>query len=96
MLFQRVMALTLVLFSICCYAQQGEKFDQIIIDGKLDEGQWQNAQSYSDFVMAYPQTSKPGRWQTQSKVYTNQQGIYVGFINQQSQVSNCRYPTPKG
>ncbi len=89
MVNQGLLLILLMVFNVCSYAKENKGINNIIIDGKLDESRWQNAPSYSDFVMTYPQTSKPGRWHTEAKVLTDEQGIYVGFINQQSQVSQA-------
>lgn len=87
MIYQRLILIILVLFNVYSDASQSEKRIekpvQIVVDGKLNESQWQNAQNFDDFVMTYPQTSQPGRWSTQAKVLSDKKGIYIGFINAQ-------------
>ncbi|MCX2980146.1 hypothetical protein EYC98_04610 [Halieaceae bacterium IMCC14734] len=53
------------------------------MDGVLDEPEWQSAQSYSNFVTTEPLTSEPAKYHTEALVYTNAEGIYVGFRNAQ-------------
>jgi hypothetical protein len=55
----------------------------MVVDGILDEPEWQTAQSFSNFVTTEPLTSEPAKYQTEALVYTNAEGIYVGFRNTQ-------------
>ena len=53
----------------------------VSVDGILDEPEWQQAESFSTFYEVYPFTLEPAKNQTEVKIFTNQDGIYVGFIN---------------
>ena len=55
----------------------------ITVDGKLDEPEWQNAQSISDFVTVYPNDKSKPEFKTEVKVFSDDKGIYFGFTNEQ-------------
>ncbi|GAB3012278.1 hypothetical protein GCM10027098_02460 [Bowmanella dokdonensis] len=59
----------------------------IQIDGKLDETAWQHATVYKDFVQTMPNTGKPPAVRTRAMLLTDEEGIYVGIINQQEERS---------
>ena len=53
------------------------------IDGVLDESEWQQAQLFSTFYEVYPFTLNLSENQTRVRIFTNEDGIYIGFINTQ-------------
>ena len=55
----------------------------ISIDGVLDEPEWSEAQLYSDFVTVEPLTGEAAKYSTQARLFTNEQGIFIGFTNYQ-------------
>jgi hypothetical protein len=55
----------------------------IDIDGVLDEKEWDSAQQISDFTTIVPYNFEDPKYLTNVKIFTNQDGIYVGFINEQ-------------
>ena len=42
----------------------------ITVDGKLDEPEWQNAQSISDFVTVYPNDKSKPEFKTEVRVFS--------------------------
>lgn len=57
---------------------------EITIDGKLDEVQWQTAQIIDDFVFTDPDTGEPADKKTQARFFTDEKGLYIGFVNHQN------------
>jgi len=55
----------------------------ITVDGILDEPAWENAQTLSDFVTVYPNDKSKPKYKTEVKVFSDDKGIYFGFINEQ-------------
>lgn len=55
----------------------------IVVDGILDEPEWQQARVFDSFVTTEPLTSKPAKYRTEARLITNKDGIYVGFTNYQ-------------
>ena len=53
------------------------------IDGVLDEAEWDEADSISEFYIVSPYTLEPAKNKTEVKIFTNEEGVYVGFINPQ-------------
>jgi len=56
----------------------------ITIDGRLDEVEWKQAQRFASFVETRPFSLKESTIPTEVLVLTDEKGIYIGFINQQS------------
>ena len=56
---------------------------QITIDGVLDEQEWQTAQVIEEFVEVSPFTLETAPLKTKALVYSNEEGLYIGFINTQ-------------
>ncbi|SVD94510.1 uncharacterized protein METZ01_LOCUS447364, partial [marine metagenome] len=56
----------------------------ITIDGRLDEAEWNQAQRFASFVETRPFSLKESTIPTEVLVLTDEKGIYIGFINQQS------------
>ena len=57
------------------------------IDGSLDEPQWNSAVEIKDFYETSPFTLKKNELQTNALIFSNKDGIYVGFKNVQSNES---------
>ena len=55
----------------------------ITVDGILDEPVWENAQTLSDFVTVYPNDKSKPKYKTEVKIFSDDKGIYFGFINEQ-------------
>ena len=51
------------------------------IDGSLDEPQWNSAFEIKDFYETSPFTLKKNELQTTALIFSNKDGIYVGFKN---------------
>ncbi len=65
--------------------------ETIIIDGNLDEKEWNSAFVINDYYEVVPFTLNPAEVKTTAKIFSNEDGIYVGFINYQensSMISN--------
>ena len=56
---------------------------EITIDGVLDEPEWQEAQTIEEFFVIDPFSLEPAPLKTKALVYSNEEGLYVGFINAQ-------------
>ena len=56
---------------------------EIIIDGIIDEIEWNDAQVFDQFVTVEPLSGAPAKYKTQVRLLTNAQGIYVAFSNYQ-------------
>ncbi|PKF55652.1 hypothetical protein CW748_12405 [Alteromonadales bacterium alter-6D02] len=56
----------------------------ITLDGKLTESQWQKATHYDEFYKVVPATLESTNNKVNARVFTNEQGIYLGFINYQA------------
>ncbi|MCZ6831309.1 MAG: DUF5916 domain-containing protein [Gammaproteobacteria bacterium] len=55
----------------------------ITLDGILDEPEWRQARSFDAFVTTEPLTVEPAKYHTEALLYTDAEGIYVGFRNYQ-------------
>jgi len=53
------------------------------IDGLLNESEWQNAQVIKDFVITSPYALSTPEYQSEVRVFTDENGIYFGFTNTQ-------------
>ena len=58
-------------------------FSEITIDGVLDEQEWQEAKVMEEFAEIYPFTLEAAPLKTKALVYSNEEGLYIGFINNQ-------------
>ena len=63
------------------------KAESIIVDGVLDEPEWANAFSINEFYQTSPFNLKKTEDETLAYIFSNKDGIYVGFINKQSNSS---------
>jgi hypothetical protein len=55
----------------------------ITVDGILDEPEWQQAQVFDQFVSTEPLTGEPAPYHTEARLYTDEDGLYIGFTNYQ-------------
>ena len=56
---------------------------EITVDGRLDETEWKQAQRFENFVETSPFSLKESTHPTTVMVFTDEKGIYIGFINEQ-------------
>ena len=63
------------------------KAESIVIDGILDEPEWTNAYSISEFYQTSPFNLQKSQGETLVYIFSNEDGVYVGFINKQSNSS---------
>ena len=63
---------------------------EIIIDGKLNEKEWQDAQVFNDFYVTVPFSLEPTPHKTQTLFYSDDSGLYVAFINAQDEETRDR------
>lgn len=56
---------------------------QIRIDGKLDEAVWSQVPAYDNMVVIDPDTLKRGQFETYSRFFYTDEGLYIGISNQQ-------------
>ena len=61
------------------------------IDGVLDEPEWKEADTITTFYNVYPYTLEISQKKTNVKIFTNEDGIYVGFTNTQDPQSMGSY-----
>jgi len=55
--------------------------ETIIIDGALDEQSWDKAYVIDEYFEVSPYTLLPAEEKTITKIFSNEEGIYVGFTN---------------
>ena len=55
----------------------------IVIDGKLDEEEWVDAQTIDDFFVINPFSLEKPDLNTKVLIHSDDSGIYFGFINSQ-------------
>ena len=53
------------------------------VDGILDEPEWAQAKVFKEFVTIQPLSGESAKYATEVRLFTNKQGIYVGFTNYQ-------------
>ena len=59
--------------------------ESIVIDGNLDEPEWQTAFKITEFYESDPYTLRKTDEETEAYIFSNEDGIYVGFINYQDE-----------
>ncbi|THD01863.1 hypothetical protein B1810_17845 [Panacagrimonas perspica] len=52
------------------------------MDGSLDEPEWAGAQILSDFLTTEPNTQATPEYLTEARIWTDAEGIHIGFINE--------------
>jgi len=72
----------LILFG-CLIGSSNALRAEIIIDGIIDEIEWNDAQVFDEFVTVEPLSGDSAKYKTEVKLLTNPQGIYVAFLNYQ-------------
>ena len=63
------------------------KAESIKVDGILDEPEWENAFSINEFYQTSPFNLKKSKDETVAYIFSNKDGIYLGFINKQTNAS---------
>ena len=58
--------------------------ETIIVDGNLSELEWQDAYEINKFFETSPYTLKESKEKTKTLIFSNKDGIYVGFKNYQA------------
>ncbi len=61
---------------------------EILIDGILNEHEWNDARKFEEFVTISPLTLDAAEYKTIALVATNEKGIYIGFKNYQPKLSD--------
>ena len=61
---------------------------EILVDGVLNEQEWNGARKFEQFVTISPLTLDAAEYKTIALVATNEKGIYVGFKNYQPKLSD--------
>ena len=59
--------------------------ETIVVDGELNESEWQSAFKITEFYETDPYTLKKTTDETIAYIFSNEDGIYVGFINYQDE-----------
>ena len=59
--------------------------ETILVDGELNEPEWQSAFKITEFYETDPYTLKKTDNETIAYIFSNEDGIYVGFINYQDE-----------
>jgi len=59
--------------------------EQIVVDGELNEPEWQSAFMVNEFYETSPYSMNKTVDQTIAYIFSNEDGIYVGFINYQDE-----------
>ena len=59
--------------------------ESIVIDGNLDEPEWQTAFKITEFYESDPYTLRKTDDETEAYIFSNEDGIYVGFVNYQDE-----------
>lgn len=57
----------------------------IVIDGKFDEPQWQTAKQYNSFYQVVPATLAQHHDKVLVKAFADEKGVYIGYTNFQAQ-----------
>jgi len=77
------------LLSLCvnsAYAQERKSFESkrggedVIIDGRVDQGEWENSASISGFRQLRPDEGHPSSKKTRVNVYYGKESVYIGAI----------------
>ena len=68
---------------LCLLLVSPFSFSEILIDGKLDEAEWDEAREVTKFYEVYPFTLEEPKYDQKVLVLEDEKGIYFGFINYQ-------------
>ena len=55
----------------------------LTLDGQLDEPEWAEAEVQTNFVTVSPFSLDAPKFRTETRILTNEEGIYIGFTNDQ-------------
>jgi hypothetical protein len=61
--------------------------DRVVIDGNLNEPEWKNAFITDKFYQTRPYNLEEAKDKTSVYIFSNKDGIYIGFVNEQSNSS---------
>jgi hypothetical protein len=64
-------------------AQIEESDHGVKIDGRLDEAVWQSLPHYDQMRVVFPDTMERVPWETRTKLFSTEQGLYVGVWAEQ-------------
>ena len=79
-----------------CLLTISSVYGEINIDGVLDEPEWKDAEVHTDFVTVEPLSGEVAKYATEVRIFTNDEGIFVGFINHQpASVKRVHRPLPE-
>lgn len=53
---------------------------KIVLDGKLDEADWQSAEVAADFFLNYPVDNAAPSFQSEARVTFDEHALYVSFV----------------
>ncbi|HUP92843.1 MAG TPA: DUF5916 domain-containing protein [Solimonas sp.] len=68
----------------------------IVVDGKLDEPEWSQAQRFDAFRVTEPLTRGEPEMHTEARVWSDANGIYIGFIcDHPASIPRTRTRTPR-
>ena len=70
-------------------------FAEINVDGRLDEPEWAESQSFRDFVVIEPLTYDTPRMQTEARILSVPEGLAVAFICEQPEETRTRTITQR-
>ena len=56
---------------------------QITVDGRIDESVWAQTEAFDRFTVLNPDTLEPGRYETQTRMFYDDDGLYVAAIMKQ-------------
>jgi hypothetical protein len=65
-------------------------FNEMILDGKINELAWSQAKVFSSFVVTSPDTGLAPKVNTTVRVITTDAGLYIAFENQQEKATRSR------
>jgi hypothetical protein len=74
---------SLILCIILFFTLSHTTFADVILDGKVNPIEWQDAKVFSSFIQSFPNTGDTPRYPTKTYLLTDEKGIYVAFENQQ-------------
>lgn len=78
---------TLILLMATLATFNAKAQNDVVIDGKIDSSEWQNAQIFDGFKLSYPNTGDKPKYPTTTYLKTDDKGIYVAFKNFQPERS---------
>ncbi len=61
-----------------------------VIDGRLDDQCWKQAYTYTDYYVYWRPNPGPGTLKTELRILWNEQGIFLGIVNYETNMANVR------